>query len=397
MHVPAECCCSMVGFQLSMLCMVCQQDTGDSGGIGIDAQVFSRKGDVHYKQGGVRSWRKPYVSSRMMEALPSDLQSAICNENIRIDNFLYDSWEDGTCVWTKENVEKRHAEYNNNTFTHCPNQISPSPTPAATSSTVQLLTATPTISEVPSISTPDTATSGVKISASTANSTPSSSAPPQSSDANFGAGGQSQFKLHMHLMGGVVGGVLGLVAIALAGVVWRRNKTGGLEGLQVGTHDAHFEYRSTTLAPLFTEPADPLTLDRLLNTEQRPASRITYDGDPSVPVTSAPRTLATSSIAPTPVPETWQPEAPLTETQHQDGGPLSTGRTRSNSGLPPPAYEDSWDSDRSRHTLPSAGSVAALGPMPLGFRGSVGWYSWWIVLNSQAVGRSTHSPQCRRI
>ena len=48
---------------------------------------------------------------------------------------------------------------------------------------------------------------------------------------------------------------------------------------------------------------------------------------------------------------------PLTESslRHHDGGPLlAAGLARSNSGRLPPAYEDSWDSDQSRRTHPTA-------------------------------------------
>ncbi|KAI1781949.1 hypothetical protein LXA43DRAFT_1105047 [Ganoderma leucocontextum] len=334
----SECCCNMVAFQLSMLCMVCQQDKQDSGGIGIDAR-----------------------------GLPSDLQSAICNENIRIDNFLYDSWDDGTWfyMWTMENVERLHAANNNNTFTHCPDQISPSPTPTSRSSlsTVQQTQAATPPSEVSSIATP--VTSAVETSTSTSGASPmstsSSSAPVQTLDTGLGADGadgQSKSKSHASLIGAVVGGVLGLVAIVLAGFLWRRRKT-SREGLQ-GTRGGYFEYKSAPTAPLVSAPAESLTPNRRLNTEGCPTSQVTYDGDPFMSGTS-PRTPGMWSGSAL-IPAVTQPSTSLTESalRHHDGGPLTTGLTRSNSGRLPPAYDASWDGEQDgRRTHPGAGSVSA--------------------------------------
>ncbi|KAI1782295.1 hypothetical protein LXA43DRAFT_1104330 [Ganoderma leucocontextum] len=349
----SECCCNMVAFQLSMLCMVCQQDKQDSGGIGIDAPTP-----------GTYTVYRGTCGAGVNHTLPSDLQSAICNENIRIDNFLYDSWDDGTWfyVWTKENVERLHAANNNNTFTHCPDQISPSPTPTSTSSsTVQQTQAATPPSEVSSIATP--VTSAVQTSTSTSGafpmSTSSSSAPVQTLDTSLGADGadgQSKSKSHASLIGAVVGGVLGLVAIMLAGFLWRRRKT-SREGLQ-GTRGGYFEYKSAPTAPPVSAPAESLTPNRRLSTEGRPTSQVTYDDDPFMSGTS-PRTPGMWSPAVTPA--VTQPSASLTESalRHHDGGPLTTGLTRSNSGRLPPAYDASWDGEHGRRTHPSAGSVSA--------------------------------------
>ncbi|KAM5544008.1 hypothetical protein V8D89_002625 [Ganoderma adspersum] len=375
----SECCCNMVAFQLSMLCMVCQQDKQDSGGIGIDAPT---KGTYTVYRGS--------CGAGVNHTLPSDLQSGICNENIRIDNFLYDSWDDGTCVWTKENVEKLHAANNNNTFTHCPDQISPSPTPTttSTSSTAQQTTQAVPTSDVSSIGTPVTSVAttstpmssrgsasispspfilktsgidatipptGVSTQISSANSTTSSesSSSAQPTDADFGAGGQSKSKSHTSIIGGVVGGVVGLLLIALAGIVWRRRKT-------IRERNSHFEPKSTPTAPRFAAPAGSLAPNRLVDIDGRPTSRIADDDDPFNASETSPRSLAGTPSNPfDPTPTATQPLAgstPLTEMslRHHDGGPLLGGLTRSNSGRLPPAYEDSWDSHRSRRTHPSA-------------------------------------------
>ncbi|KAI0330789.1 hypothetical protein GY45DRAFT_1370431 [Cubamyces sp. BRFM 1775] len=71
-------------------------------------------------------------------ALPADIQQAVCNTDIRLDNYLYGRWADGAWyyVWTKENAERDHAANNNNTFTHCPGRVSLS---ASTTATPQAL------------------------------------------------------------------------------------------------------------------------------------------------------------------------------------------------------------------------------------------------------------------
>ncbi|PIL35114.1 hypothetical protein GSI_02902 [Ganoderma sinense ZZ0214-1] len=67
-----------------MLWMVCQQDTQDSGGGGRDARTYDA-----YLQGC-----SPIVNN----TLPSNIQAAVCNNNIRIDSFLYDlGWPAGDC------------------------------------------------------------------------------------------------------------------------------------------------------------------------------------------------------------------------------------------------------------------------------------------------------------
>ena len=88
----------------------------------------------------------------------------------------------------------------------------------------------------------------------------------------------------------------------------------------------------------------------------------THDEDDPFMSESSPRTPGTgsSTIGPT-VPLS---STPLTETslRHHDAGPLMTGRARSNSGRLPPAYDDSWDSDRGRSTHPGTASVSLSAP-----------------------------------
>ncbi|KAM5536430.1 hypothetical protein V8D89_009866 [Ganoderma adspersum] len=164
--------------QLSMLCLVCQQDHQDTSGSGIDA-----------------------AKNR---TLPDNLQRAVCNNNIRLDDFLYGGWDDGSCVYTKENAELSHAANNNNTFTHCPNQTSASSSLSSASSTHKFSSPRPS----------STGEAGGTVAAAT-------STKPVSRGA---------------LIGGVVGGVLGLTVIVLAVIVWirirRRTRSKGSEWSQ---------------------------------------------------------------------------------------------------------------------------------------------------------------------
>ncbi|KAH9846418.1 hypothetical protein C2E23DRAFT_579536 [Lenzites betulinus] len=192
----SACCCNTVAFQLSMLCMNCQQDHLAGDQIGIDAGV----GAYTLYRGG--------CGAGTNNALPSDIQKAVCNQNIRLDNFVYGGWSDGSWfyVWTRENAEREHAANNDNTFTHCPNQISPSitPTPATTNANTpaQPTSATPTSTPSTSTtSTPDASpntsptsptASGARSSSTGTGSTVTTSAASTSSTLSSGTVSQLQ-------------------------------------------------------------------------------------------------------------------------------------------------------------------------------------------------------------
>ncbi|KAJ8496959.1 hypothetical protein ONZ51_g799 [Trametes cubensis] len=155
------CCCNTVAFQLSMLCMNCQHDLEAGDVVGIDAGV------------GTYAAYRASCGAGTSNALPADIQQAVCNENIRLDDYLYGGWSDGSWfyVWTRENAERDHAANDNNTFTHCPNQESPS------SSTTKTLHADPS-----SILSSTRLSSELAMASATValSSVPSSSAAPSS-------------------------------------------------------------------------------------------------------------------------------------------------------------------------------------------------------------------------
>ncbi|KIK49041.1 hypothetical protein CY34DRAFT_797420 [Suillus luteus UH-Slu-Lm8-n1] len=139
----ADCCCNSVAFALSMLCMNCQEDADPGDVAGIDAAP------------GTYSTYLATCGVSTNQSLPASIQQAVCNENIKIDNFLYNRsyWSDGSCRWTADYAVEQQAINNNNTFTVCPNQVSPSaslPTSTTVATAAGAFTATSIASASPS-------------------------------------------------------------------------------------------------------------------------------------------------------------------------------------------------------------------------------------------------------
>ncbi|KAF9233224.1 hypothetical protein BU15DRAFT_54201 [Melanogaster broomeanus] len=107
-----ECCCNSISWALSMLCMNCQWDVIGGSSAGIDAGV-----------GAYGMYRAPtgkFCSPGTNQSLPTDIQTAVCNAGIKLDNFLYGLfWNDGSCVYTMDTASRDQITNNNNTFTHC--------------------------------------------------------------------------------------------------------------------------------------------------------------------------------------------------------------------------------------------------------------------------------------
>ncbi|KAJ7882690.1 hypothetical protein B0H13DRAFT_2047930 [Mycena leptocephala] len=78
----STCCCNPIAFSLSMLCLNCQQDIGT--GTGFDAGVGACQ-DYLGQCGSPQTFK-----------LPTDIQTAVCNEKIKIDDDIYtNGWPDG--------------------------------------------------------------------------------------------------------------------------------------------------------------------------------------------------------------------------------------------------------------------------------------------------------------
>ncbi|KAI0760337.1 hypothetical protein C8Q74DRAFT_220667 [Fomes fomentarius] len=105
------CCCNYIAYQLSMLCLNCQYDTvlnGTEGGIGAPGDAFER-----------------YLAScpnGTGRRLSQDVQDAVCNEGLRLDDYLYNGGTEGGS-WNyslvKGNMILEHLAKNNNTFFRC--------------------------------------------------------------------------------------------------------------------------------------------------------------------------------------------------------------------------------------------------------------------------------------
>ncbi|KAJ7611925.1 hypothetical protein DFH06DRAFT_154881 [Mycena polygramma] len=78
----SSCCCNTIAFALSMLCLNCQQDIGT--GTGYDAGV------------GAYQDYLGSCSGPLNKTLPTDIQTAVCNEKIKIADGIYSNgWSDG--------------------------------------------------------------------------------------------------------------------------------------------------------------------------------------------------------------------------------------------------------------------------------------------------------------
>ncbi|KAG2073821.1 hypothetical protein BDR04DRAFT_1094398 [Suillus decipiens] len=186
----SDCCCNSVAFALSMLCMNCQEDPDPGNVYGISAGS------------GAYTTYLAGCGPGTNQSLPVDIQQAVCNENIKIDNFLYNRtfWSDGSCRWTADYAVEQQEINNNNTFTVCPNQVSPSAS-LPTSTTVPTATASLTFTNIISASP---SSSGIT------NSVTSSSTSSTSQKA---------------IIGGAVGGAALTIIAMLGGIYcYRRRK-----------------------------------------------------------------------------------------------------------------------------------------------------------------------------
>ncbi|KAK1225497.1 hypothetical protein PQX77_011563 [Marasmius sp. AFHP31] len=115
----------------SMLCLTCQQGLGSSGN-GIDAGVGAYQG---YLNAG-RS-NNAFCSPQMNKTLPADVQSAVCNKDIKIYDDLYNIfWGDGAWfyIFTSQTITKDQAADPNKVFTKCPAKTSSSSSTSPTAS-----------------------------------------------------------------------------------------------------------------------------------------------------------------------------------------------------------------------------------------------------------------------
>ncbi|KAJ6573250.1 hypothetical protein B0H10DRAFT_976761 [Mycena sp. CBHHK59/15] len=84
-----SCCCNSIAFALSMLCLNCQQNIGT--GTGYDAGVGAYQDYLNGSFTGGTQCPNP-----TLHGLPTDIQTAVCNKQIKINDPLYtNGWPNG--------------------------------------------------------------------------------------------------------------------------------------------------------------------------------------------------------------------------------------------------------------------------------------------------------------
>ncbi|KAJ7509540.1 hypothetical protein B0H11DRAFT_2216449 [Mycena galericulata] len=155
----SSCCCNSISFALSMLCLNCQQNIGN--GTGIDAGVGAYQIYLNGSYTGTTSCANP-----IWQGLPKDIQTAVCNEKLKIDNDIYtNGWGDGAWfyIYTRDTITKDNIVANNNSFTHCASTTvnttaAGSSTPPHTSSSHTSTIPTGSSTSLPDTNTPSTKT-----------------------------------------------------------------------------------------------------------------------------------------------------------------------------------------------------------------------------------------------
>ncbi|KAJ7623754.1 hypothetical protein FB45DRAFT_926653 [Roridomyces roridus] len=190
----STCCCNTVSFALSMLCLNCQQNISTTSGYDAGVGAYQL-----YLNGSITSTQS--CANPVSQGLPKDIQAAVCNEKIKINNDIYtNGWGDGSWfyVFTRDTIIKDNIVANNNSFTKC---------------------ASTTIN--------GTSSSAGGSSSFTGSSTSSGTSPSSSSSATAAASSSSS------LAGGAIAGIAigALIAlVGLAGMIWLVRKRGRRTG-----------------------------------------------------------------------------------------------------------------------------------------------------------------------
>ncbi|KAI0629824.1 hypothetical protein C8Q77DRAFT_269468 [Trametes polyzona] len=188
----STCCCNTIAFQLSMLCMNCQQDRLGGGQSGINAPA-----------GTYTAYRGRCGPGKNF-TLDGMVQNAVCNENIWLDEFLFTRiWSDGSWIYTyqREWAVRDHAADNNMTFWRCPNQVSKSPVAQSALNESTSLAPTPSTAQISDSQT---------------------ALPAQQSDSDDSPSKHSSRAAA--IAGGVVGGIIAGLVSAILLVLLRRRR-----------------------------------------------------------------------------------------------------------------------------------------------------------------------------
>ncbi|EED81965.1 predicted protein [Postia placenta Mad-698-R] len=327
----STCCCNSIAWSLSMLCMNCQQNIkgNDSGDVDAPAGAYFQYRNIskfgYCGAGTNQSSVSLYPFT--FAGLPAQVQSAVCNTGIRLDNFLYDFfWDNGACTYTREQSELDQAQSDNNTFTHCPNAT----TTSASSQTAATGTGTGS-SQTRTTAAPSGSVAGTTSS---------------SKSVDTGA-----------IVGGAVGGAAGLIVLALvAFFAWyRRLRTPGQAGMpspvtQGMVYSGGSGPETVSAALLIANAAPPdNAASPSLTPKRRPVATMPNPSSysPSSDYVAVPNTsnvAGSSNSSDVPNSHIASPSDLVSASQRDyDAGPIAVAKP--SSPRPPPAYRSSWGSD----------------------------------------------------
>lgn len=302
-----SCCCNSISWALSMLCMNCQWDVDGGSVAGIDAGVGA--------YGMYRSPSGPFCSPGTNESLPSDIQAAVCNKDIKLANFLYGLfWNDGSWfyVYTMNTAVKDEAATNNNMYTHCN---------STTSSTLSSSISISTTSAAPSQTT----------TAASANS---------SQNSNIAI-----------IIGPIIGGLIVLVAAVVIARSRLRKRRQRPVRVSLDS-DSPYEHPMAVVSP-YTDPGTRPTSYGLEYSRKRGHLATSSNFSSTSPSTNAPA-LTTSENGQSSLNLLGNPNSSVTALRHEDAGAVPN-LARSDSGRLPPAYNPGWEAPLSESSRLTSG------------------------------------------
>lgn len=313
----SACCCNSISWALSMLCMNCQWDVGSNDTNGIDA------GNSAYYIYRFSDTDGQYCGPGTNQSLPTAIQTAVCNTDIRLDDFLYVLfWNTGAWFYsyTREWAQQDQATNANNTFQHCPSTSSS----AGISSTTALA------------ATPSTSSSSASFSNS------------QSSGAfNTGSAGTSHEVDVGAITGGAVGGVVALVALGLGAWLVQRRRS----SRERGTFEVDEPSDIVTAQDavwLEQHPVTPFAVQKTTDNETPRAHEkhaLLRHTDSASSLGSENGSSSTAPIAATSSSKALYNASTVMSDEHEPAREEDAGRI-DGSGLPlPPAYRSEWQSE----------------------------------------------------
>ncbi|KAF9803480.1 hypothetical protein IEO21_09676 [Rhodonia placenta] len=293
--------------RVSPFLLSCQWDVGSNDTNGIDAgnsaYYIYRFSDTDGQYCG------PGTNQSRPDSLPTAIQTAVCNTDIRLDDFLYVLfWNTGACSYTREWAQQDQATNANNTFQHCPSTSS-----SAGISSTTALAATPSTS---------------------------------SSSASF-SNSQSSGAFNTGSAGGAVGGVVALVALGLGAWLVQRRRS----SRERGTFEVDEPSDIVTAQDavwLEQHPVTPFAVQKTTDNETPRAHEkhaLLRHTDSASSLGSENGSSSTAPIAATSSSKALYNASTVMSDEHEPAREEDAGRI-DGSGLPlPPAYRSEWQSE----------------------------------------------------